>query len=152
MCLGEPLGDLPSQMEDLLGRQRAPLQELIEAGAFDQLHHHPVAVVGLDQVEDRHDRRVAQAGEGPRLAPQTLPALGALGLRAHVFEGDRPAEARIVAAVDLAHAPFAEQLFDSVDANVSFHGSPRLCPRRGPPAGRSSPEGRGPARADKVAA
>ena len=64
----ERVGDLASDREGLLNRQRTLSQALGERRALDELEHEPADAVGLLQSVDRANVRMVQRRQDPRLA------------------------------------------------------------------------------------
>lgn len=129
----QPLDDLeadvrgPRHGEDLFAAQQVP-----QGPRFEQLHHDPDLVVGLDLVVDRHHVLVLDLGDGLRLAPRALQR-GRLRGRGHgvpveqALHGDEPAEPQVVGLPDLAHPAAADrfqQLVAAVDHGPGEGGAP----------------------------
>src|SRR2546426_6941882 len=105
MGLVESPRDLDSEPQDLLEGKRALLQPIGERLAFEVLHDQEVdPVMPADVVEDA-DVGMAQGRDGPGLALEALPPLGAgREVRGEYLDGDGPVEACVAGPVDLAHA------------------------------------------------
>ncbi len=107
---GERGGDLRRDRRDLVGRDRAAPDPLVEPLALDQLHDQRKMAVERLEPEQRGDVRMVERGEQPRLALEAGAPLGVgrerLGqqLQRHLAP-----EPRVAGAVDLAHAATAEQ-------------------------------------------
>ena len=114
---GDLLGDL-----HLRSRIEPIAQRDLEALAFDQLHHEPVAVISFDEVvhpadvwmiELRQDARLAQEARlGDRV--ETM-------LHANRFERYAALQRLVDTDVDLSHAAFAKGLEDAVVGNENVH-------------------------------
>ena len=109
--------------------RQAVAQHAIEGLALDQLHHDPVAVVGLDDVVDVDDRRVVEARRHPRLAAEAQLAGGVGGVRQQPLDGQRPLQGLVERAVDRAHAARAQALFDQVVADAIGNARSIVRPR-----------------------
>ena len=113
------LGDLHAELERLLDRQRAALQPLRQALAFEELHHQEqpgrAAAVGrqLADVVERTDVGMLEARNAARLA---LEAIAPDGIGRHLgrqhLDGHGAIEARVGGAIDLPHAALANQAED----------------------------------------
>jgi len=126
--LRQPFGHLPRELDDRLGRHATPARQIRQGPAPDQLHDHPVAVVGLDDVVDLDDGRVVQPSQGPCFPPQSPVSFLAVRARsAHPLERHRAIQSLVVALVDDAHPSVAEDAFDPIRAEaglVIFHDQP----------------------------
>ena len=83
----------------------------------------------LPDVVDGADVRVIQRGRGARLAPESLQCVRSRGSAiGQELEGDGPPEARVLGAVDDAHAAAAELLEDVIvrDRAADHLGLPRI--------------------------
>ena len=124
--LVEGVGDLDRVPERPVQRHRAPGQPLLQRLALQVLHHQVVDAVVLPDVEDRTDVRVAQGGQRLRFALEPLLQRGiARGAGPQDLDRHGPVEARVVRAIDLAHAAGFDQRLDS----VGTEHAPRLDPR-----------------------
>ena len=73
--------------------------------AVEQLHDDEgVALIGLAEVEDAHDRGVHQAGGGARLGEQAVAGAGGRAIAADELDGDVDVERDVVRLPDGAHA------------------------------------------------
>ena len=68
-------------VEDPLDGQAALGNDAVERLALDELHRQEVDAVGFLDREDRDDARMIEGGEGFRLAPEALEAIGTCGHR-----------------------------------------------------------------------
>jgi hypothetical protein len=85
-----------------------------KVGASDPLHGEKRRpLVGVAEVEDGDDVRVAQAGEHLGLAQET-PGLAARLLRVHDLEGHRAVERFLLGQIHLAHAATPEPRGDAI--------------------------------------
>ena len=125
------LGDLNAVAEGLLHRQRTLFQPLLERFAFDELHYQVISPFVMTDVVERADVRIAQRGNGARFAIESLPKLG-IGreMRGKDFQRDDAVEARVGAAIHLAHAARADRCDDFIRpearARRDGHGFRRL--------------------------
>ena len=105
----ERIGDLDAEVEQVVERQRAARDALLERLALEQLHHHEVlALLFADVVKDA-DVRVTQARDDAGFAEEALERLGdAAGFGGQELERDVAAEAGVFGFVDFSHAPAAE--------------------------------------------
>ena len=96
-------------------RQRPAGQPGAERLAVEVLHDEELEAVLLPDVVERADVRMVEPRDGAGLA---LEALAPIGLRRRVrrqdLDRDRAADAGVDRAVDVAHAPTAEQDADFV--------------------------------------
>ena len=101
---GKTVGDLDGDVEQLLDRQRARLNELAKGPAFDQLHRDVDGAVGAADVVDVDDVGMIQAGGRARFLLESPPPFG---VRREVgrqyLQRDVAAQPAVVRAVDLAH-------------------------------------------------
>ena len=135
--LGQAIGDLARELDGAQRGRQAVAQHAIEGLALDQLHHDPVAVVGLDDVVDVDDRRVVEARRHPRLAAEAQLAGGVDGVRQQALDGQRPLQGLVERAVDGAHPAGAQALFDQVVADAIGNARSIVRPRM---HGRSVPQ------------
>ena len=117
----ERVGDLDGDVERLVERHRAPLEPSLERLSLEALHHEEVDLPLAPHVVDGADVRVAEAGEGPRLAAEAGQEVG-VGpqLRGQHLDRDRALEARVAGLVDLAHPARAQRPRRSRTARVAF--------------------------------
>ena len=92
--------------EGLLGADRHPLAQ---RPALDVLHRDVRDALVLEDVEDEDDARVRQRAGELRLADEALDGLGRR-VELDALEGDRPAEARVVAEEHHAAAAAPERV------------------------------------------
>ena len=96
---------------------RAAGEELEHARAVEQLHHEEgapvvVAVVVAAGVEEAHEVRVVERGEGAHLHLEPGPVLDL----PEDLDRDVPVEAQVAGAVDVGHAAPPDQLVEAVPA------------------------------------
>jgi hypothetical protein len=97
------VGGVAERLADRDARRLLP-DEAGEVLAMQQLGDDEHPPVGLVNVVDNGDARVAQGGGGFRLAAEPLDAGRARVGVQHDLDRDLPAEAQVAAAPDLAHA------------------------------------------------
>ena len=73
--VGECTGNLDGEAQDLIERQRTSAQALRERFSLEMLHHDELNAALLADVVERADVRMADLGDGQRLALETLDAL-----------------------------------------------------------------------------
>ena len=109
MRLGEPLGHLPADSQELLQRQRPGRQELAQIVPVDEFHRHPRHAVRRADVENGDDVGVAQRGGRAGLLLETLePLLVCCEIRGKDLDRDVPAQPRVPRPVNLAHPAGAD--------------------------------------------
>ena len=125
----ERLGDLGDQVDGPLGRQRAAaLDQRAEVGPVDEAHVDEQPAVDLAVVVDRDDVRLAQPGDGVGLALEAALVLRVVGQRGgQQLQRDLAVAARVVGAVDLAHAARTDDALDPVLAEL-LHDTPQRDP------------------------
>ncbi len=107
--LGEPVGHLVGEVEQLPGRQRPGMEHLAQRPAVDELHRDVDRRVFRPDVVDRHDVGVVEGRGRARLLLESLAPVGVgreLG-RQHL-DGHLAAEARVSRSVDFSHASRAD--------------------------------------------
>ena len=103
---GERVGDLDGVRQHTLSSGMGPcLISVRESVALDELHDQVIRA----NVVERADVGVVERGDGLGFALKAVAELA----RGN-FDGDGPAEAGVGAAVDLAHAAFAEEGIDAI--------------------------------------
>ena len=106
----ERVGDLDTEIEQVVERQRTAREPLLQRLAFEQLHHHELLAVVLADVVQRADVRVAQRRDDPRLAQKALHRLRiAAELRRQQLQRHVTTEPGVFRFVDHAHAAAAER-------------------------------------------
>ena len=125
---GQGLGDLLGVSQGQVQGKRALLEALGQRLALEALHDEECHAVLLADVVEGADVRMAQPGDGPRLALEALEPVGLLGRRGGKnLEGDGAVEPRVPRAVDLAHASRAQGREDLVRAEArpgrKWHGT-----------------------------
>ena len=111
----ERVGHLDPERQDLLGRKRALRQAVGQGLALEILHDEVVDTCFAPDVVERADVRMRELRDGARLAIEALPELGVLGeLRRQHLDGDDAVQARVLRAIDLAHAAGADRRLDLV--------------------------------------
>ncbi len=134
--LGEALGDLRGEVEELARRNGLRGDELAQRAPLDQLHRDVRRFAGCADVVDRQDVRVVQRRGRPRLLLEAPPPLGIRGaLGGQDLDRDVAAEPLVPRAVDLAHPSRAERREDLVGAELRS-----VCERH--PIGRHSTSAR----------
>ncbi len=124
----ESSGDLTSDGKELLGGDRTPCQQILQALAADILHGDERYAVDFIDLENSSDIRVAETRSSPRLLEDHRPAAGAGGhvLGKHL-ECHPPTQVCIFCEIHLAHAARTELLVDSkVTDGLSKHRSPAI--------------------------
>ena len=115
VCRIERVGDFDAELDDPIELERVSLDEMFERPPFEQLHHEELLPLVLADVVDRADVRVIQRRRRARLALKALRGRRvARQLGRQELDGDLPAEANILGAVDDAHAAAAKLLEDPV--------------------------------------
>ncbi len=113
----EPFGDLSRDLQGLFELERARVDPLPQALAFDIGHGDEGPVLGLVEVVDRADVGMVQGRGRFSLLPEPVPDLANVGqLRRQELQGHRPLEPGVLGLVDDPHAAPAELLRDSVFA------------------------------------
>jgi hypothetical protein len=111
----ERVGDLDPEPEDLLDRERPPLDALGERLALEELHDQEVDLALPPDVVEGADVRVLERRDRLRLALEALAhLLGGREVLGQDLERDRPVEPGVLGAVDLAHPAGAERGDDFV--------------------------------------
>src|SRR6266852_2301101 len=102
-------GDLSSQLEHLLYRQRLAIHVLLERLAFEQLHDKELLPLVFSHVVNRADMRIVQRGCRVCFALEALLRTGFSGeTRRQNLDSDVSFETRVAGAVDFTHSTFAE--------------------------------------------
>ena len=108
--LGEAVGDLVADVEQLARRERPALHELTERLAIHELHGDVDGRVRRTDLVDGDDVVVVEGGRGARLL---LEAAAAIRISGELFRQDLDrhlaAQPRVARPVDLAHAAGAER-------------------------------------------
>jgi hypothetical protein len=113
---------LPRDQKGLVDGHRAPLQELGEILAVDELEHERPDTVRLLEAIDRCDVRMMQRGQKLRFAAESGEPRRVRGERARQhLDRDVAVELRVPRAVDLAHSTLAEGSEDLVGAEAGTH-------------------------------
>ena len=103
--------------------------------AVEQLHHEKRLAVGLVELVERTDVRVADARGGARLAAEALArAFVGDGLRTHDLDGDGPIQPVVVRGVHDAHAALADHPRDAIASDVRRQHDGSLQTRMSVPA------------------
>ena len=106
----ERVGHLGDHVHRARGRERAALDEVREVAAVDEAHVDEELAVDLAVVVDRDDVRVGELRRQRRLALEPAAVLLVGGqLAQEALQRDEPLTARVVGAVDLAHATAPDQ-------------------------------------------
>ena len=106
----ERVGHLGDHVHGARGGQRAALDEVGEVAAVDEAHVDEELAVDLAVVVDRDDVRVGELRRQRRLALEPAAVLLVGGqLPQEALQRDEPLTARVVGAVDLAHATAPDQ-------------------------------------------
>ena len=106
----ERVGHLGDHVHRARGGERAALDEVREVAAVDEAHVDEELAVDVAVVVDRHDVRVVELRRQRRLALEPAAVLLVGGqLAQEALQRDEPLTARVVGAVDLAHATAPDQ-------------------------------------------
>ena len=112
------LGNLPRRRQCHIDGQGPALQTLGQRRPFHQLEDQAQALPILDHGIDGADVRMVERREQPRLPAESREPGGVVcHLSRQQLDGDVPAKTGVVGAIDLAHAPTAQQTDDRVDAD-----------------------------------
>ena len=106
-----------AEQGDRAGRRQRPLavDRPPQVAAVDQPHRHDQLAVDLARVEDRHHRRVVEAGGEAGLAQEALAEPLAVGqLAGDHLQRHRPFQAQVGGPVDHAHAAPRDQRVEAV--------------------------------------
>ena len=107
--------------QDLLGRGRAPRDELSQRLPFEKLGDDVGCPLVGPHVVDGEDVRVIQGGDGARLALEEGEAGGVGGdLLRQDLDRHLATQARVASSVDLAHAAGADEIFDLVRPECAY--------------------------------
>ena len=119
----ESFGDLDSELQDLIRRERTLLQPFREALPFEQLHDEEVDAVLAADVMERADVRVGERGDRPGFPLEALAQLGIFRevTRQHL-DRDGPLEPRVLGLVDLPHPARAEGSEDFIGTEAHARG------------------------------
>jgi hypothetical protein len=111
----ERVGNLRCQFKELLKRDRAVGEAMLERFAGEHLHHNEVASTGLGDFVDGADIRMIQRRRRTRLAAEALERQRVFRhLVRKKFQRDAAAKAQVLGLVDHTHAASAELLHDAV--------------------------------------
>jgi hypothetical protein len=101
----------------------APCDAIRERRAFHEFHDERVRAAGVLEAVDRRDVGMVEGGEHLRFSAEPCDAITIKreGLRQDL-QRDIAIELGVARAIDLAHAPFAEQGHDFVRADASAWG------------------------------
>ena len=115
MGCSQCIGDRSADLEDFRQGQPVGREDLVQALAFDQFHGEEAdALVFLDRVHV-DDVRVAEAGDGLRLALESFEAARIGGeIGGEDLQGDVAVQLRVAGAVDLTHPALADEGGDLV--------------------------------------
>jgi len=112
--------------------QRTGPQGAAQRLALDVLHDDDDAIIGVEDVKDRDEVRMAERGAHLCLAPQPLqPGLAQPGVQA--LERDLPTQQSVVGEGHLAHAPPAQRAQLPVATQLEGGGHAEAIPGRGRP-------------------
>src|SRR5579872_5105601 len=123
--LGEALGDLRGDVENLAQGDKTGLQQLAKGLAGDELHGDVVACAVAAEFVDRDDVWVVESGRGFGFLFKSKQAFDVSGeCRGKNFDSDATLEAGVNGVVDLAHAADAERADDLERSYAAsgFHG------------------------------
>jgi hypothetical protein len=111
----ERIGDLNSELDQTVDRQRTIVDFALQGSSFEQLEDEERPALIVSDFMDRADVRMVQRRRGARLAEEPIDRLtiGGLGT-SQEFESDLPAEREVFAQVDLSHSATAQLLDDTV--------------------------------------
>jgi len=111
----ERVGDLRAVPEHLVGRKRPLLDPIGERLAFDHLHDEEMRALLVTDVEEGADVRMIERRDRLRLTLESSAELFVLrDARGKDLDRDVAPEARVAAAIDLAHASGADGRNDFV--------------------------------------
>ena len=124
MSLGEPVGHLSGNREQLRDRETTGMKQPPQRLAVDQLHDDVRDGIDLSDLVDGHDVRVVQSGGGSRLP---LEPLQASRIRRQPgrqdLDGDLALKPRVPGPVNLPHPAGAERAQQLVRAKPRTRGS-----------------------------
>ena len=116
------VGDLNTNVEDGVHRERTPGDAVLECFAFEQLHHKKCFPFKFLNVVNRADVGMIQGGGGAGFAAEALEGLRILAqLLREEFEGDAAAQLEVFGGVDDAHAA-ATELFKNAVVSEGLAG------------------------------
>jgi len=120
VCLVERVGDLCSDLQCLIERERTFFDPRGERLALEMRHHQVMSAIDAADVVDAADVRMVQSRDGARLALETGSQIGIAGdLGRQDLDRDRPIEPRVACAVDFTHPARADQRDDVVRAETA---------------------------------
>ena len=109
------VGDVNAQFQEVVDGQGPLADAMLQRPAVEQLHHEEPLAVVLADVEERADVGVIQRRGDACLALEAFDRLRiARQLRREEFDGNLPAEPRVLGAIDHSHAAAAEFFDDAV--------------------------------------
>jgi hypothetical protein len=109
------VGNLDSQLEQFLGRERFSHQAVLERLPFQILHHDEQLAVMLPNVVHRADVWMVQRRGSARLAAEAFEELAVVGeFRGQELERHRAAKLGVLGLVDHTHAPATQLLQNAV--------------------------------------
>ena len=123
----ERFGNLASDRQRFVDRNRAGREAIGQRGAADELHDERHSGARIFHAVDRRDVRMVQRREQLRFAMKARQALRVAGdFRQQHFDRDVAVELRVARAVHLAHAACPEQRLNLIPAeprsNAQRHG------------------------------
>src|SRR5258708_13874795 len=124
-------GDLSSQLEHLLYRQRLAIHVLLERLAFEQLHDEELLPLVFSHVVNRADMRIVQRGCRACFALEPLLRTGFCDeTRRQNLDGYVSSETRVGRPVNLAHPAGPQKCPDFIGSKfcacTDRHTGPRL--------------------------
>ncbi len=112
------VGDLDAHFDQRVDRERSAVDAPPQRLAADHLHHEERQIAVPPDVEQRADIRMVERGRGPGFALEALEGDRILReLHRKEFDGDLPAEPRVLGPVDDTHAAFANFLQQAIVRN-----------------------------------
>ena len=108
---------------ELRAKSLLVVEQLAQALAVDELHHHGLAAVVLDRVVNGDDVRMVQPGDGDRLAPESLGDHRIGGeVRLQPLDGDLAIELDVGRQPHLGHAALRDPPLEVVSPGEQVDG------------------------------
>src|SRR5271167_1127612 len=119
----QSVGDLRGVAQQLSSWERALRDARGQRLAFEIFHHQVLDAVLIADVVEHADVRMAEAGNGARLALEALANFGRVGYALREdFDGDGAVQAGIAGAIDFSNASCAEERFNLVWTELGARG------------------------------